>query len=65
MSLSLYYIVPMEELNNSTNCAFSNDLPVKIKYEVHLVIYDFAKVNCALSSLGLGVYHTAVELKYP
>lgn len=33
-------------------------------FEVYLNVYDFTSANCVLQCLGIGAYHTGVELKY-
>ena len=32
---------------------------------VYLNIYDFTPLNCCLGCLGIGGYHTAIEIMYP
>ena len=40
-------------------------MQMKQTYEVYVNIYDFTSANKVLGCLGLGAYHTGVELKYP
>ena len=54
----------MDALSNSSEHSAAVNQEIAIKYEVHLVIYDFVKLHCALSPIGLGLYHTAIQLKY-
>jgi len=39
-------------------------MQMKQTYEVYVNIYDFTSANKVLDCLGLGAYHTGVELKY-
>jgi hypothetical protein len=34
-------------------------------FKVYLNVYDFTSCNCCLSCLGLGGYHTGIEIEYP
>ncbi len=39
-------------------------LPQMHTYKVYLNIYDFTSANKYVSCMGLGGYHTGVEIKY-
>ena len=33
-------------------------------YKVYLNVYNFTSCNCCLGPIGLGGYHTGIEIKY-
>jgi len=42
---------------NITNCQMQ-------PLDISLNIYDYTRANCVLGVLGVGLYHTGIEIKY-